>query len=51
MITLHLTLYQWLPHDLEWDLYMAICHVCEQVTVPRHLLNARLAMIYKAGPP
>ena len=44
------TLYQWLPRELEWDLYIAVRHVWESGDVPHHWLQARIAMIYKFGP-
>ena len=44
-------LYQWLPRELQWDLYIAVRHVWESGNVPHHWLQARIAMIYKSGPP
>ena len=41
----------WLPRELQWDLYVAVRHVCESGDVPHHWLQARIAMIYKSGPP
>ena len=44
-------LYQWLPGELHWDLYIAVRHVWESGDVPDLWLQARTAMIYKSGPP
>ena len=44
-------LYQWLPRELQWELYIAVRHVWESGNVPHHWLQARIAMIYKSGPP
>ena len=44
-------LYRWLPRELQWDLYIAVRHVWESGGVPHHWLQARIAMIYKSGPP
>ena len=44
-------LYQWLPRELQWDLYIAVRHVWESGDVLHHWLQARIAMIYKSGPP
>ena len=43
-------LHQWLPRELQWDLYIAVRHMCESGDVPHHWLQARIAMIYKSGP-
>ena len=43
-------LYQWLPTELQWDLYIAVRHVWESGDVTHHWLHARIAMIYKFGP-
>ena len=41
-------LYQWLPREPQWDLYIAVHHVWESGDVPHHWLPARIAMIYKS---
>ena len=41
-------LFQWFSRDLQWHLHTAIRCVWEQGTVPRHWLNVRITMIYKA---
>ena len=43
--------YQWLPREMQWDLYIAVRRVWESGDVPHRWLHARMAMIYKSGPP
>ena len=44
-------LYWCLPRELHWDLYIVVRHVWESGDVPYQWLQARIAMIYKSGPP
>ena len=40
-------LLNWLPEDLQWDLYLAICAVWESQKVPEEWLLSRVTLIYK----
>ena len=40
---------QWLPKELQWDLYQAILDVWETGEIPSHWLETRLSLLYKKG--
>ena len=42
-------LLQWLPKELQWDLYQAILDVWGTGEIPSHWLEARLSLLYKKG--
>ena len=42
-------LLQWLPKELQWDLYQAILDVWGTGEIPPHWLEARLSPLYKKG--
>ena len=42
-------LLQWLPKELQWDLYQAILDVWGTGEVPPHWWEARLSLLYKKG--
>ena len=42
-------LLQWLPKELQRDLYWAILDVWETGEIPSHWLEARLSLLYKKG--